>query len=126
MISRLVLAGTHQQFLGWLAEGGRSPAEYQPVREECHVRGLRVREVISFDQVGTYWANPVWGSEPYKQFMAEGVAYEMAWASPWEVDFTRCQAIQRAWQAGVRDDAGGDDARRRQRDMEELLGGGSG
>jgi hypothetical protein len=120
---RLVMAGTHQEFLGWLASGGRSVAEYRPVRGDNDLAGIRVREVASFDQVGTYWTNPVWGSERYKQFMAEGVAYDMHWASPWEADFTRCQAIQTAWR-GVgtwADTVAG--AAQRQRDLEDLLGG---
>lgn len=123
MIIRLVLAGTHQEFMTWLAEGGRSPAEYRPVRTENDLRGYRVHDVTSFDQVGTYWTNQVWGSEVYKHFMAEGVSYDMHWASPWEADFTRCQAIQSAWRgAGAWTDTL-DEARERQRDMEELLGG---
>lgn len=120
---RLVLAGTHQEFLGWLADGGRSVAEYRPVRSEDDLAALRVNDVFSFDQVGTYWNNRVWGSERYKRFMDEGVAFGMVWASSWEADFTRCQAIQDAWR-GIDTWAGTvAEAAERQRQMEELLGG---
>lgn len=122
MTLRLVLAGTHQQFMTWLAEGGRSPAEFKPVRSEQDLLIVGVREVASFDQVGTYWTNQVWGSEEYKRFMAEGVSYDMHWASPWEADFTRCQAIQAAWRGvGAWTDTMAE-TRQRQHDMEELLG----
>lgn len=122
-MARLVLAGTHQEFLDWLARGGRSPAEYRAVRSDSDLQGVRVREVASFDQVGTYWTNQVWGSEPYKQFMAEGVSYDLHWASPWEADFTRCQAIQEAWRGpGSWPDALAE-TRRRQAEMDELLDG---
>lgn len=92
---RLVLAGNHEQYMHRAAElqsAGGGPV--RPVREEHHLRGYDVREVTSFDLVGDYWDNPVWGSTAYQVFMAEGLHFDMPWAHPWPADWQRAEILR--------------------------------
>lgn len=56
--------------------------------------GLGVMEVVSFDQIGTYWDNAAFGSDVYRQFMAVGVRLDKHWAHPWDVDWRRAEALR--------------------------------
>lgn len=97
----LVIAGSHQQFLHWLSERTLPPPPYRPIFQEQHLRGITARDVQSFDHVGTYWDNPAWGSASYRLLMAEGLRFDMHWATPWEADFRRAQALRTRRRAGT-------------------------
>lgn len=90
---RLVIAGHHQQYLDWLASVNGSPAEYRPF-DEVRVRGITARDVVSFDQVGTYWEHPGWGGAVYRQLMDEGLSLDRHWAMPWDVDYMKAAQLQ--------------------------------
>jgi hypothetical protein len=93
----LVLAGNYQQYLGWLRNvygSFRTGTGLLPkyVAREEHLLGIRAADVGAFHQVGTYWENPVWGSETYHMLMEEGLIEGKAWAMPWDLDWTKsCQ-----------------------------------
>lgn len=122
MSYRLVLAGDHQQYLTWLHEGGRSPADFTPVARSERLQSIRAMEVLSFDQVGTYWNNPVWGSQPYNALMLDGLSWDMHWAQPWETDFLRAQTLRDGtYRAAGQDEAAAALARHRR--MGQMLDG---
>jgi hypothetical protein len=95
-VVNLVLAGNYQQYLGWMRNVYGRPFTFISVpkfigRDE-HLLGIHAADVGAFHQVGTYWENPVWGSETYHMLMEEGVIQGKAWAMPWDLDWTKsCQ-----------------------------------
>lgn len=93
MTFRLVIAGSHQQYLDWLVTVGGSPAEYRPF-DEVAVRGIAARDVLSFDHVGTYWVHPGWGGAVYRHLMDEGLSLDMHWAMPWDADYLKSQQLK--------------------------------
>lgn len=93
MTVRLVIAGNHQQYLNWLAAAGVSPADYRPF-DEARVRGITADDVVSFDQVGTYWEHPGWGGGVYRALMDDGLALDRHWALPWDADYMKAQHLR--------------------------------
>jgi len=82
---RLVVAGTQQEFLGWVASLDPSlrSLTHRPIWDRHRLLGINVYDVESFDRVGSYWTNPVWGSDEYRDFMADGLRLRMEWAVEW-------------------------------------------
>lgn len=118
----LVLAGTHDEYLGWLARNDLNPGDYRHLYREQHLLGLHATDVISFDQVGTYWRNPLWGTNHYRGLMDTARSLDLHWALPWEADFLRAEVLRRAhadpvsaWEI--------DEMAANQAEMEQMLGG---
>jgi len=57
-----------------------------------HLRGIDARNVDSFHQVGTYWNNPMWGSDHYRFLMEDGLVQGKVWAMEWDLDFRKAEA----------------------------------
>jgi hypothetical protein len=93
---RLVLPGDHHEYLNWLARHDLNPGDYRPLYREHHMLGLRASDVVSFDQVGTYWRNPLWGTNHYRGLMDTALSLDLHWAMPWEVDFLRAEVLRNA------------------------------
>lgn len=55
------------------------------------LNGIAVEDVSSFVWVGTYWNNPVWGSDEYHWFMAAAMEFHLSWAMDWIDDFQLAQ-----------------------------------
>ena len=95
----LVLAGNHQQFIGWLemvyAKRARVGDPPRHVDRPDHLWGVDAEAVDAFHQVGTYWQNPAWGSEPYLQLHREGHAIGKAWAMSWELDWRKANRLRK-------------------------------
>lgn len=92
----LVLPGNHSQFAQYLRRvygsgGGIGQPPARPLLLKEHLRGIAVQDVTTFIMVGTYWDNPVWGSDEYHWFMAEAMEYGMPWAMAWPEDFNLAQ-----------------------------------
>lgn len=95
-MTHLVLPGTHGEFAQYLRKvygpgggAGRPPARPLMKREDFF--GLAVEDVERFVWVGTYWNNPVWGSEEYHWFMAAALEFAMPWAITWVDDYAQAQ-----------------------------------
>jgi hypothetical protein len=117
----LVLAGDYQQYLGWMrmvygpkAAAMKSAPRYVGKVEDLY--GLRADGVVVFHQIGTYWDNPVWGSEPYRLLMEEGEIEGRPWAMSWTTDWTKACAMREPLDPEVVRDA----RRRLARVIEEL------
>lgn len=93
---KLVLAGSHQQFLSWLAEGGRPPGEYRPVQHDTALHAVSALHVEELHLVGTYWESPVWGGEAYAALMRDGLRAGKSWAADWNTDWRRAEAAQQS------------------------------
>lgn len=93
-MTRLVVAGTHAQFLAWVAQLEPSLASltHRPIWDRRHLLAINVYDVESFDLVGTYGTNPVWGSDEYREFMADGLRLGMTWAREWPIDWHQARA----------------------------------
>lgn len=90
---KLALAGSHQEFLEWLATTGRAPGDYRPVREQT-LWALHAVEVDELHLVGRYWLNPVWGSDDYRRLMNDGVARGSPWAAAWPLDWVVAEQLR--------------------------------
>ncbi len=94
---RLVVAGTHQEFLEWVASLDPSlrSLTHRPIYRHG-LRGINAFDVEAFDWVGQYWLNPVWGSDEYREFMADGLRLQMEWAVGWTEDWWRSRERRRS------------------------------
>lgn len=93
----LVLAGNHRQFLGWVhnvygrrgSSPGLPPPRYVSKPEDLWL--IPVEDVDNLHQVGTYWENPLWGSEDYSTYMGLGVAEGKHWAMTPQDDWRKAE-----------------------------------
>lgn len=87
----LVLAGNHAQYMGWLSNvygaGGRVGGAPRHLNHLGKLWGVRADDVDALHQVGTYWENPVWGSDLYADLMRQGCELGKAWAMTPETDW---------------------------------------
>ena len=94
----LVLAGNHAQFLGWMrnvyGSRGRPGSAPRSINSPEHFWGIHAEDVGAFHQVGTYWDNPVWGSDEYAQFMRMGCALGKAWAMSHAEDWAKAAMLR--------------------------------
>lgn len=117
----LVIAGNHQQYLRWLAETGRSPAEYQPI-DIIGARPVHASSLTTLDQVGTYWDHPMFGGTEYRSLMAAGCSLDLSWAMPWEADFLKAQLLKEGRAVIPVTQAEADAVAEAQAELERLLG----
>lgn len=90
----LVLPGDYKQFNIWMADYYcKHISTYVPVPiiESADLRGIDPTQVDHFEQIGTYWTNPAWGSSTYNDFMAWGMDLGKSWAMTWETDWAQAQ-----------------------------------
>lgn len=92
----LVLPGTHAEFAQYLRKvygpgGGAGQPAARPLMRTADLNGIAVEDVSSFVWVGTYWNNPVWGSDEYHWFMATAMEFSLPWAMDWIDDFQLAQ-----------------------------------
>lgn len=95
----LVIAGNHQQFVEWsrlvYGERGAWPGSLPP-REMSKVEdfwGFHAEEVGFLHLIGTYWENPVWGSEPYRTLMDWGLTEAKPWAMSTAIDLKQASVL---------------------------------
>jgi hypothetical protein len=98
MPCHLVLAGSHSEYLRWLStrpvQHSRTP--FRSIHAPSALYVIPPHDVDSFHRVGSYWTNPVFGSEEYREFMAAGVRLGAAWALPWPDDWHQAMALRSA------------------------------
>lgn len=95
----LVLAGNHHQFMGWLemvyAKRARAGDPPRFTDRPEHLLGIRAEDVDAFHQVGTYWQNPLWGTEPYHEIHRDGMEAGKAWAMRWDLDWRKAERLRK-------------------------------
>lgn len=85
---QLLLPGTHQQALDWIAFVRPTYMPRVILREE-QLCGINADSVSFIHQIGTYWENPAWGSDTYLWLMTEGVRLNQHWAMDWTLDWQK-------------------------------------
>jgi hypothetical protein len=60
MLTAIVIAGSFLQYSDWLRRNGYQRSEYRPAFTPRDLEGIRIPKII---YIGSYWDNPLIGSE---------------------------------------------------------------
>lgn len=77
-----VLAGSYNEFWEWYKTSELGPTP-KFVLHSGMLRDTDPLLVSEFIRIGTYWENPVWGSEAYIEFMEGAREDGRPWAKDW-------------------------------------------